>query len=275
MMIDCQQTAKNILKEVEAGSLVALYDATDPSANSYVNQLTRTAKSVNIEFRTDEYSPRLHIDDIRVRIERWNRSDVDGIVFVSPSPEHYRFIKLIHPEKLVEGNEFDDNIGRVSCTARACVEIIKSVTEIEGKNILIIGYGKAVGKPLSYLLMRKHAGSVTTTHKYTKPIELFDQHVRQSDIIISAVGKPHFIHRLRSHCFCPICELGILGSGQGTLCRKILIDAGISIVDGKVTGDFDPELAEENQLSPVPGGVGPVTTALLLKNVSLARQSRF
>ncbi len=266
-MIDCQKITKSILEEIDRGSLAVSYNSTDSAANSYVRRLAQTAKDVGIELHVDGYSHQQSAYNVRRSVEKWNESEVDGIIVVSPSPEHYKILEFICHRKRVEGTDFDDNIDRVSCTARACVEIIESVTKIDGKNILIIGYGKAVGKPLSYLLMRKHAGSVTTTHKYTS-LNNFIHLMHWADIIVSAVGKPHMHKQYHE-------QDHNLHSIDNPLEDKILIDAGISVVDGKVTGDFDPELAEKNQLTPVPGGVGPVTTALLLKNVSLSARGEF
>jgi methylenetetrahydrofolate dehydrogenase (NADP+)/methenyltetrahydrofolate cyclohydrolase len=100
-----------------------------------------------------------------------------------------------------------------------------------------------------------HAGSVTTTHQYTKMEDLFGKHIPDADIIVSAVGSAHLI--------------------SGDYKDKILIDAGISVVQGRVQGDIHPDLIEHNQVTPVPGGIGPVTTALLLENVSLAAKGKF
>jgi len=261
-MIDCQTIVNKILKGIKPNiaKMVVIYEEGDHAANSYMHQLSRTASKVKIQLNIDTYISGQSSSKVLEQINLWNDSEIDGILFC-PSRDLLSLSEKIYSNKRVEGNDFDDNVNRVSCTARACIEIIKSVTKIDGSNVLIIGYGKAVGKPLSYLLMREHAASVTLTHKYTPPSELWNQHVNNADIIISATGKPHFIRQdYRS---------------ANLIENKILIDAGISIVNGKVVGDVDPELEENNILSPVPGGVGPVTAALLLKNVYLSSQGEF
>lgn len=260
-LIDCNIIAKQILKNVEGGVLAVLRNYDDPSATSYVRQLYKTAQKAKISVIEEDYNSNWVPDGVNRLIEKHNNDpETNGIIVVSPSPAHYRCLDNIAPSKQVEGNDFDDNIARVSCTARACIAIIKTAAPkelscpFEGVRFLIIGYGKAVGKPLSYLLMREHAGSVTTTHKYTSKEDLY-KCIDTAEVIISAVGNPHFL--------------------AGDYSSKLIIDAGISIKNGKLYGDVHPSLIEKNAVSPVPGGVGPITTALLLQNVALAAKGEF
>ncbi len=260
-LIDCDILTKKILKNVEGGVLAVLRNYDDPSAISYVRQLCKLARKCKISIIEEDYNSNWIPDGVNRLIEKNNNDpEVDGIIMVSPAPAHYRCLDNILPQKRVEGNDFDDDPTRVSCTARACVHIIESIEELNEKNVLIIGYGKAVGKPLSYLLMRGHAGSVTTTHKYTRD-NCMGQFISDADIIVSAVGNPHFLFEYH--------EI------YGNFHDKIIIDAGISVKDRKLFGDVHPELIDHNLVSPVPGGVGPVTTALLLQNVSNAAKEKF
>lgn len=254
-LIDCEAIAEKILEDVNGGRLVVLRNYDDPSAISYVRQLIKLAQKSNIEIIEEDYGSHWLKDAvIRLIEEHNNNPETSGIMVVSPQPQHYECLNHIHPDKRVEGSEFDDDIDRVSCTARACVYIVEAFTALEDKNCLIIGYGKAVGKPLSYLLMRKHALSVTSTHAYTPLKDIFEKHIPAADVIFTAVGQKHLI--------------------KGDYSDKIFIDAGISVDQGRVWGDLDPSLVEKNDITSVPGGVGPVTTALLLKNVSLAAKSK-
>lgn len=267
-LIDCEKIAKKILSEAKGGLLVVLRNNDDPSAISYVRQLIKLSQKTQTEILEEDYNSTWLIDGVIRLIEKHNEDpDVSGIIVVSPEPTHYEAVDHILPNKRVEGTDFDDNPERVSCTARACVHIAETVTDIKGKNALIIGYGKAVGKPLSYLLMRKHLASVTTTHAYTPLIEIYDKHIPEADIIFSAVGSKHLIHETE------LCRNGHYSDSHYS--GKIFIDAGISIHEGRVWGDIHPDLARKNDITPVPGGVGPVTTALLLKNVSLAARGEF
>lgn len=252
-LIDCEAIAGKILEDVKGGSLAVLRNYDDPSAISYVRQLIKLAYEAEIEIIEEDYGSHWIKESVIRIIEEWNNSEVSGIIVVSPEPQHYECLNHIAPAKRVEGSDFDDDIDRISCTARACAYIVEAFTTLDDKNALIIGYGKAVGKPLSYLLMRKHLISVTSTHAYTPLKDIFEKHIPNADVIFTAVGQKHFI--------------------KGDYSDKIFIDAGISIDEGRIWGDLDPSLAEKNDITPVPGGVGPVTTALLLKNVSQAAKS--
>jgi methylenetetrahydrofolate dehydrogenase (NADP+)/methenyltetrahydrofolate cyclohydrolase len=255
-LINCEKIAKQILADVDGGTLVVLRNYDDASAVSYVRQLCKIARQVNIRVIEEDYASHSIPDRLTRIIHQYNDDEeVHGIIVVSPQPQHYPCLQEIHPDKRVEGNDFDDNPLRVSCTARACVEIADSVLNSFECSFLVVGYGKAVGKPLGYLLMRMHAGSVTTTHEYTSISELFNHHIPNNDVIISAVGSPHFI--------------------KGDYEEKLFIDAGISVANGRVQGDIHPDLVEKNDVTPVPGGVGPVTTALLMRNVTLASKGEF
>jgi methylenetetrahydrofolate dehydrogenase (NADP+) / methenyltetrahydrofolate cyclohydrolase len=253
--IDCEKIANNILSTVKGGSLAIISNRDDPSASSYSRQLIKTAGKVGIDIIEEDFSSQWLSDGVIRLIQKHNDSEVNGILVISPSQHHLVALDYITPEKRVEGVDFADNPQRVSCTARACVEIIASQTPILGKNCLIVGYGKNVGKPVAYLLMRRHAGSVTLTHRYTKQDDLFLKHMKEADIIISGVGIPHFV--------------------RGDFKDKIIIDAGISVIEGRLKGDVDPMLAVSNDITPVPGGVGPVTTALLFQNVAMAAEGKF
>ena len=255
-LINCELIAKKILSDTKGGTLAVLRNNTDPSATSYVRQLIKLSQKTQTEIIEEDYSSTWLADGVIRLIEDCNEDpEVSGIIVISPEPAHYEALDHILPSKRVEGTDFDDNPERVSCTARACVHIAETVIDLKGKSALIIGYGKTVGKPLSYLLMRKHLASVTTTHAYTPLREIRDKYIPEADIIFSAVGVAHLI--------------------EGEYSGKIFIDAGISILGGRVYGDINSDLAEKNELTPVPGGVGPVTTALLLKNVSLAAKGEF
>lgn len=254
-LIDCESIAEKILEDVNGGSLVVLRNYDDPSAISYVRQLIKLAHKANIEILEEDYGSRWVKESVIRLIDEYNNSKVSGIIIVSPQQQHYECLNHIDPAKRVEGSEFDDNPERVSCTARACFHVAETFTNVENMNALVIGYGKTVGKPLSYLLMRRHLLSVTTTHAYTPLKDIFERHIPNANIIFSAVGMKYFV--------------------KGDYSNKIFIDAGISVNEGRIWGDLDPSLADKNDITPVPGGVGPVTTALLLKNVSLAAMGKF
>lgn len=252
-LIDCKSIADKILEDINGGTLVVICNNTDPSAVSYVRQLKKTAKKVHVDIVEEKYHNSEQLESV---IERHNTAlAITPMIVVSPQPDHYQYLEKISPHLRVEGNDFDDNIDRVSCAARACITILENVINIERTHFLIIGYGKAVGKPLSYLLMRHHAGSVVMTHKYTPKRYLFNRLIPESDVIITAVGHPYFL--------------------KSNIKDKVIIDAGVSIQGNKIVGDVSHSLHKMNYVTPVPGGVGPVTTALLLRNVFLSVNGKF
>ncbi len=265
-MIDCTllknrilDATRSLLKDLpKKPKLVCVKMNNDQASHSYASALRMLCRAMVVDFELMEIRPKNLI--LQIAIHEANRDPaVTGIIVLrntndnSILPLFIMAKQAIEPWKDVEGNEFDDDPERVSCTARACLEIIRQETEIEGKEVVIVGYGKVVGKPLAYLLMRAHAGSVTTTHKYTQNL---DEHLKRADIVISAVGKPHFIDYE--------CKDG-----------TVIIDAGISIGVGGVNGDVHPIMYNKAKISPVPGGVGPVTSALVMQNVALAANGKF
>ncbi len=238
--IDCQKIADRInhytadlvrkfnMRPYGGVGLNVITNPSDASSESYLKSILAAAKVVNIEV--------LKCDKIE------DCSPTKSTITLQPGLK----TKISYRQD-AEGNDSDDDLTHISCTARACVEIIKSVTEIEHKDVVIIGYGKNVGKPLSYLLMREHAGSVTTTHKYTEDLKHYTRIF--GEIVISAVGKEKLVTQ---EMISP---------------DTVIIDVGINTSDKGIVGDVDPAVAEKAFLTPVPGGVGPVTTALMLRNV--------
>lgn len=237
--------------------LAVLLSRTDPAGELYLRSLKRMAEPFGISIEAVSFSD---TESLNKKIHRLNKEKkCNGILLmrnvgkISILPNFIRAKNAIAPHKDVEGSESADDMKKVSCAAKACVEIICSHTILAGKNVVIVGYSK-VGKPLACLLMRKYAGSVTTTHKYTT--NLYD-HLDRAEIIVSAVGKPHFLN---------------------FVCRpsQIIIDAGMSQdANNQLVGDVHPDVVRTAQVTPVPGGVGPITSLLILKNVILSALGKF
>ncbi len=256
--IDCKEIANKIFAETKetAQSLnplvVALLSPDDEAGDIYLKKLQKLGKKVNVRI-SNYHMPNLP-EELNGCIQSLNNTEsVTGIMLISEPASFFESRTFISPLKNVEGNDFDDDVEKVFCTARACTRILQEVTNIECKEVVIVGYGKRVGKPLAYLLMRAHAGSVTTTHKYTLDL---GSHLKRADIIISAVGKQNLIRR------------DMVKPGA------FVIDAGISCIKGKIVGDVSPKVAKIARVTPVPGGVGPITCALLLKNAAIACQKQ-
>ena len=182
---------------------------------------------------------------------------IHGILVQLPLPKQINenlIIDSILPYKDVDGftpvnlgNLINNNNMLLPATARACMELIKSTNEkIAGKNAVVVGRSNIVGKPVSMLLLQRNA-TITICHSRTKNLE---EITRCADILVAAVGRAHFVTE----------EM----VSEGTA----VIDVGINRVDGKLTGDvdFEPVSKKASHITPVPGGVGPMTIALLMEN---------
>ena len=256
--IDCKKIADKILDDTKRVTrhlspwVIALVSPEDDTGYAYLKRLQLLGHGVNVLITS--YKMPNNVGDLNVVIRSLNKKEsVNGIMLISEPPSLFESRDIISPLKNVEGNDFDDDVDKVFCTARSCLRILQEVTDIRGKHAVIVGYGKRVGKPLSYILMRAHIGSVTTTHRYTMDLE---SHLERADIIVSAVGRQFLVRK------------GMVKRGA------FVIDAGISYAKGKVVGDVCPEVSDIAQVTPVPGGVGPVTCALLLKNAAMLCQKQ-
>lgn len=198
---------------------------------------------------------------IKIIQELNKREDIHGILLQSPIPKHldiYEAFKTIDYRKDVDG--FNPvNIGRltlnrhtfVSCTAHGIIRLLKEYNiNISGANAVIIGRSNIVGKPLAQSLLNEDA-TVTVCHSKTQNL---NQITKNADILISAVGKPKFVTK------------------DMVKDNAVIIDVGINRIDGKIIGDVDFENVKEvaSYITPVPGGVGPMTIAMLMHNVVIA-----
>ena len=194
-------------------------------------------------------------------IQYWNQDkNVHGIFVHQPMPpqiDPQRISAVIDPQKDVEGIHPQNSARRFfarsrigSCTALAVMELIESTgVALEGKDAVVVGHSEIVGRPVSMLLLDKLA-TTTVCHIGTSKANRLEDHVRRADILVVAVGCPHFI------------------PGAWIKPGAIVIDVGINVVKGHVIGDVDFDAAKERAgfISPVPGGVGPVTVMMVMKN---------
>jgi methylenetetrahydrofolate dehydrogenase (NADP+)/methenyltetrahydrofolate cyclohydrolase len=195
-------------------------------------------------------------------------NDIDGILLQLPLPEHLKndeaeFLNAIHPDKDVDGFH-PVNVGKlaigqehlVPCTPYGCIKMLELANiEIQGKHAVIVGRSNIVGKPMANLLLSRHA-TVTVCHSRTKDLSSI---TRQGDILIVAIGKPHFI------------------TPEMVKPGAVVIDVGINrIADKKLVGDVDFAGVQEiaGAITPVPGGVGLLTIAMLLHNTVKAMKVR-
>ncbi|HEX7544992.1 MAG TPA: bifunctional 5,10-methylenetetrahydrofolate dehydrogenase/5,10-methenyltetrahydrofolate cyclohydrolase [Candidatus Limnocylindrales bacterium] len=237
---------------------VVLVGADAPSA-VYLQQILRTCQKVGAEGRLVEIGSEVTADAICNEIERLNADPaVGGIIVQMPLPSHiplHAVIDSIDPAKDIDGIH-PRNAGLLSlgydgflpATAQAAVEILKrSGIEIAGKRVVVVGRSNVVGKPAALLLLREH-GSVTILHSRTRDL---GHHTRDAEILVVAAGRPGLIR------------------GEMLSPGVVVVDVGINVVGDKLLGDVDFESARDvvSAITPVPGGVGPLTNALLLTHL--------
>lgn len=258
------QLADQVKKLKRKPVLAVILVGDDPASLTYVRNKTKKAEAVGIESRLFHLSPVMSEDAlISFVLELNENKDIDGILIQLPLPSHMNadaVLESIDPKKDADGLH-SVNLGKlfagyptlVPCTPMACLELIKAVCPItEGMHAVIVGRSRLVGKPLSQLLLDAHC-TVTQAHSRTKNLKDITS---QADILISATGKSGLITK------------EYVKSGA------IVIDVGITKgTDGVVTGDVNRLSVDgtAGALTPVPGGVGPMTITMLLKNlVSIA-----
>lgn len=263
MYEDISRQAAALTSDGFAPNLVSVSVGESESSRLYVRNQRRTAEKLGIGFDEREYPEETSVDELTGIIGGLNTDPrVTGIIIQRPVPDHVPVRTLqtkIHPLKDVEGMH-PSSIGNIvynelvmgPCTAVASVELLKKTgLELKGLEVVIIGHSEIVGKPIAFLLMSEGA-TVTVCHHMTRNLRV---HSRQADAVFVAVGKPGLV------------------TGDMIKPGAAVIDIGINQItdaDGnsKVVGDADFESCLETAgwITPVPGGVGPVTVAILMRN---------
>ncbi len=260
------EIAAAVAKLPRAPGLAVVLVGDDPASAVYVR--SKGKQTVEVGMRSFEH--RLPADtaqaDLIALVERLNADDaVDGILVQLPLPSHLddlAVISAIDPDKDVDGLHVV-NAGRlasglpglVSCTPLGCMMLIKDhLSDVSGKSAVVIGRSILVGKPVAQLLL---AANCTVTMAHSRTRDLPDV-VRRADIVVAAVGRPEMVR------------------GDWIKPGACVIDVGINRVDGKLIGDvaFDEVAAVAGSMTPVPGGVGPMTIACLLQNTLTSAQRR-
>ena len=233
------------------------------ASKSYVNSKHKACLENNINSVKIELDENISTDSLLNEIEKLNNDDnVHGILVQLPLPKHIdaeQILNAVSPQKDVDGFH-PINVGKlvigeaklIPCTPLGILEMIKSTgDEIDGKLALIIGRSNIVGKPISTLLLQNNA-TVITAHSKTKNL---DSLLEQADIIVSCVGSAHFL------------------TGEEKVKETVtIIDVGNNYKDGKLVGDVNLEnfMGKVKYISPVPGGVGPLTITMLMRNTLIA-----
>lgn len=251
----------NLLKENGINpKLAVILVGEDPASKIYVKNKSKACEDVGIEFEEFLLNENTTMDELLGLIEKLNnREDINGILLQSPIPKHLDINKafaMINYKKDVDG--FNPmNIGKlligedtfISCTPYGIIKMLEEYNiKIEGQNVVVVGRSNIVGKPLAQCLLNKNA-TVTICHSKTHDLA---KHTKDADILISAVGKLNLITE------------DMVKEGA------VVIDVGMNRKeDGKLAGDVDFESVSKkaSYITPVPGGVGPMTIAMLMNNV--------
>ena len=242
----------------------------DPASISYVSKKEKTAEKIGIESRLQLYPNSISQDELLEEISLANNNkEVHGILVQAPLPDHIderTIFNHVSPSKDVDGfNAF--NLGKlcqeqedafISCTPAGIIELIKrkNITT-EGKHVVVLGRSLIVGKPAGMLFLRKgFPGNATVTFCHSRTSDL-ENHTRRADIIIAAIGKPQFVTKDMVKEGATIIDVGINRIEDSN--KK----SGFRLV-GDV--DFEQVAPQTKFITPVPGGVGPMTVAMLMKN---------
>lgn len=240
---------------------LAILSFDSPASTVYCKAQVAQAKSLGIRTVVERASMAVTPGEVEAIIQAWNKdAAVDGIFVHQPMPpqiDAQRVSSVILPEKDIEGIHPQNSARRFfakarigSCTALAVMALIESTHEdLTGKEAVVVGHSEIVGRPVSMLLLDKLA-TTTLCHVGTDKAGRLEEHVKRADILVVAIGRPRFI------------------KGSWIKPGATVIDVGINVVDGHVVGDveFEAAQARARYITPVPGGVGPVTVMMVMKN---------
>ncbi|MFP6610222.1 MAG: bifunctional 5,10-methylenetetrahydrofolate dehydrogenase/5,10-methenyltetrahydrofolate cyclohydrolase [Deltaproteobacteria bacterium] len=246
--------------------LVTVLVGADPASKVYVGRKQKESIALGMKAESVELAAAVGLDELLAVIETYNaRADIDGILVQLPLPgglDAGRVVATIDPAKDVDGLHPANQAALMSggpgirpCTPLGCMRLIDSTgLTIEGKRAVLIGRSLLVGKPMAALLLERHA-TVTTCHSRTADLAA---EVASADVVVAAIGRPGLVR------------------GEWIKDGAVVIDVGMNRVDGKLVGDVETEAAAERAawITPVPGGVGPMTVAMLLANTYQAAALR-
>ncbi|MDU4892461.1 MAG: tetrahydrofolate dehydrogenase/cyclohydrolase catalytic domain-containing protein [Clostridium sp.] len=251
-----------ILKGTSEGkrhpALASVIVGEDGGSLSYIKGQKKVSEELGIRYDMKTFDGKISEEELINEIEELNSNEeIDGIIIQLPLPAHLnedKILSCISADKDVDGLT-DVNFGKfckgreafIPCTARSILKLIKSTEEnLEGKRTVVLGRSNIVGKPVAMLLLGEHT-TVSICHSRTENMK---EICRGADILISAMGKPAYITK------------DFVKDGA------IVIDVGTTMVEGKVRGDvdFDEVSQVAGYITPVPGGVGAMTTTMLMEN---------
>lgn len=265
-----KKVRKQVKEEVEAlkekgvnPKLAVIMVGNNSSSEVYVRNKSKACEKTGIEFEEFLMGENTEENELLELIEKLNHDDsIHGILLQSPVPKHIdinKAFRKISPDKDVDGfnpiNVGNLSIGEdcfISCTPYGVIKLLEEYNiELEGKEAVVLGRSNIVGKPMAQCLLSKNA-TVTTCHSRTKEI---DKVIKRADIVIAAIGKSNFVKK------------EMIKDGA------VVVDVGINrLEDGSLVGDVDYEEVSKvaSYITPVPGGIGPMTIAMLVSNVAKA-----
>lgn len=252
-------TVEELKKQGVETCLAVIQVGDDPASSIYVRNKKRACAYVGIESLSYELPEETTEDQLVKLVKELNENNnVHGILVQLPLPKHINadtIIRTISPDKDVDGFH-PESVGRlcigepgfVSCTPAGIIQLLKrSGIEIEGKECVVVGRSNIVGKPMSILLLREN-GTVTITHSRTKDLK---EVTGRADILVVAIGKPKFITADYVKEGAVVIDVGMHRNEENKLCGDV---------------DFDDIKDKVSAITPVPGGVGPMTIAMLMYN---------
>ena len=285
-LIDGNEIASAIIEEL--AERVASFDkgkpcvafiriGEDPASVSYVRKKERTAAKIGIESKLSVFPESISQEALMGEIDQLNDDpDIHGILVQAPLPDHIddrTVFNNVSPGKDVDGFNAanlgklcqEDDDAFVSCTPAGIVELIRRKgIETEGKHVVVLGRSLIVGKPAGMLFLRKGSpGNATITYCHSRTADL-KKHTLSADILIAAIGKPHFVSEDMVQAGATVIDVGINRIPDET--KK----SGYRLV-GDV--DFEKVAPKTSFITPVPGGVGPMTVAMLMANTVKAYEN--
>ena len=270
-IMDGKALSEKILKEIEqehselekkAGrkaGLAVIIVGENPASQIYVRNKIRACERVGFHSETIRLDENISEESLLLEIEKLNNdSNIDGILVQLPIPRHIDGLKVINAisaEKDVDGFHttnigkmmIGDETGFLPCTPAGVIQMFEEYNiDLEGKDVLVIGQSNIVGKPMTLLLIKKRA-TVQVCNSKTKNLS---EKLQKADVVVAAAGSPKLV------------------KASDVKEDVVVIDVGINRVDGKLCGDVDFEEVSKKAsfITPVPGGVGPMTIAMLIKN---------
>jgi len=244
--------------------LVVVLVGEDPASLSYVAQKEKACARVGFLSKVHRHAETITQDELTQIIVSLNLDpEVDGILLQLPLPKHINssaLLQLIQPDKDVDGLNpinvaklYANQKGFVPCTPKGIMTLLHAYhVELSGKKVVVLGRSALVGRPVAQLMLNQNA-TVTICHSKTQDIA---HHTKDADVIVVAIGKALFL------------DQSFISKNQ------VIVDVGITRVEGKLVGDVDYEAIKEQcaLITPVPGGVGPMTIVSLLENTLEAYQ---